>query len=124
MGIKAKEPGTALLFGFWRNFRAPAGTRDNRTAFRITTGHSADKLKSTTGSTPALSSRTTPTASTPPMASGRLRLQKALQLQRGRWHHGDGPLPKLRPLHNSASSPRYRQRPRSMASSSAADTWP
>ena len=31
---------------------------------------------------------------------------------------------KAKLIHNPASSPRYRQRPLSMASSSAADTWP
>jgi hypothetical protein len=43
LGIKAKEPGSALLFGFWRNLRALlASTRGNGTAFLITTGHNPD----------------------------------------------------------------------------------
>jgi hypothetical protein len=52
LGIKAKEPGTALLFGLWRNLRALVSTRGNRTALHITTGHSADNLGSTATSTP------------------------------------------------------------------------
>jgi len=44
LGIKTKEPGTALLLGFWRNLRALVSTRGDRTALHTTNGHSADNL--------------------------------------------------------------------------------
>ena len=36
LGVKSKEPGTALLFGFWRNLIVLAGTRGDRRTFGIT----------------------------------------------------------------------------------------
>ena len=44
LGIKTKEPGTALLFGFWRNLSVLAGTRGNRRTFGITIGHGAGNI--------------------------------------------------------------------------------
>ena len=52
LGIKTKEPGTALMFGFWRNLSVLAGTGGDRRTFGITIGHGAGNIGSTTDSTP------------------------------------------------------------------------
>ncbi|WP_161567556.1 hypothetical protein [Synechococcus sp. BS55D] len=48
LGIKTKEPGTALLFGFWRNLSVLVDTRGDMHRFGITVAHSADRPESIT----------------------------------------------------------------------------
>ena len=52
LGIKTKEPGTALLFGFWRNLSVLVDTRSDRRTFGITIGHGAGNIGSIIDSTP------------------------------------------------------------------------
>ena len=52
LGIKTKEPGTALLFGFWRNLSVLVDTRSDRRTFGITIGHGAGTIGSIIDSTP------------------------------------------------------------------------
>ena len=78
LGIKTKEPGTALLFGFWRNLSFLVDARGDMHSFGITVAHSADRPESITHST-----RVRPAVGGPPPYGANAALNQSLSSQYG-----------------------------------------